>query len=174
MNKSEIIRRFFFKPNKQFSEPVEKRVRNLYYPSASLEVRIPFDFHLFFSARANMRYVFMADDCFSVPCKSCVKTQILWFFVGWKRTKNDDVFKRFLQQPDIVDIGSVYNDRQRYAFSLGKYASLNPIFSPCLWDLLPQLHCPTAISSYNRQDSATPTLSLSAHRIHTSLLSIIP
>jgi UDP-N-acetylglucosamine 2-epimerase len=58
---------------KKVTKSVEKRMRNLNHPSASLEAGITFNFHFFFSARTYMRYVFMADNCFSIPRNTCVK-----------------------------------------------------------------------------------------------------
>lgn len=55
--KGKIVFRFFLKTNQQFTETVKPGMANFNNPTASLEIRIAFNFHLFLTTRTDMRNV---------------------------------------------------------------------------------------------------------------------
>ena len=55
MNESKVISSFLFITDEEFPKAIEKRVRDFNNPTAGMEVRIAFQFHLFLATGPDMR-----------------------------------------------------------------------------------------------------------------------
>ena len=145
LNESEIIGGFLFKTDEEFAKTIEKRVRDLNDPAASMEIWIALQFLFFFTAGSNMRDITALFHLFLTARVTCIQTQILWMFFLRFRAYGHDRIQGFFQQFYIVRVGSGKDDRQRKTLLIRQHTAFCPHFFPGPLDSFQRTPAPAAL-----------------------------
>lgn len=130
MEQSAIRNVCLFKSDKEFSETVKPRMRDLDNPSFWLKA-VQFNGFLLFSARSDMRFHSMGHDKLCFPNVSCVQAEILLNGLDMSEVQgNDAVPQEFVKHRTVVPVGSGYDERQRDAICVHQQILFASIFFP--------------------------------------------